>query len=87
MSMQRLVYYIVHWESGKRIRYYKTQTGARIAARNRNRLLGFTQRISKEYIDVTEYELYSVDEHIVKGTYCIVEDYIETEELYEYPNT
>lgn len=81
--MQNTVYYLVHWESQKRIRYYKTLGGARIAQRNRNRHLGFLVRIDKLYVDNTEYELYSVDDAIVKGTYCVQEDYIEMEQLYE----
>jgi len=81
--MQRTVYYLAHWESGLRIRYYNTQGGARIAARNRNRHLGFHTRVDKTLIDSTEYELYSIDGKIVMGSYCIQEDYIEMENLYE----
>jgi hypothetical protein len=81
--MQKTVYYLVHEPSAKRIRYYTTQGGARIAARSRNKHLGFYTRIDKLYIDNTEYELYCVDDMTVKGSYCIVEDYIEMENLYE----
>ena len=81
--MQKTVYYLVHWESQKRIRYYTTLGGARIAARNRNKHLGFHTRTDKLAVDNYEYELYSVDEETVKGTYCILEDYIETEQLYD----
>ena len=81
--MQKTVYYLVHEPSAKRIRYYNTQGGARIALRNRNRHLGFHTRVDKLYIDNWEYELYVVDGYTVKGSYCIVEDYIEMENLYE----
>ncbi len=80
--MQRLVYYISHWESDKRIGYHKTLGGARIAMRNRNRLLGFQTRVGKLKEDTGEYELYSVEDSIVRGTYSILEDYIEMENLY-----
>lgn len=79
--MQRLVYYIEHWESNKRINYYTTRRGARIAARNRNLHLGFKERKGRLASNAYEYELYSIESHTVKGTYCIVEDYIETEDL------
>jgi hypothetical protein len=81
--MQKTVYYLVHWLSDKRIRYYTTLGGARIAARNRNKHLGFHTRIDTLAVDNYEYELYSVDDTTVKGTYCILEDYIETEQLYD----
>jgi hypothetical protein len=82
--MQKTVYYLVHWESSKRIRYYTTLGGARIAQRNRNKHLGFHTRVDKLYTDNYEYELYSIEDNtIVKGTYCILEDYIETEQLYD----
>jgi hypothetical protein len=83
--MQKTVYYLVHEPSAKRIRYYTTQGGARIAARSRNKHLGFYTRIDKLYsLDGhTEFELYCIDDCIVKGSYCIVEDYIEMENLYE----
>ena len=81
--MQKTVFYLVHEPSDKRIRYYNTQGGARIAARNRNRHLGFYTRIDKLHIDNTEYELYIVDDHVVTGSYAIQEDYIEMENLYE----
>jgi hypothetical protein len=81
--MQRLVYYVAHWESGKKIRYYATLAGARISMRNRNRHLGFHTRMGKQNLDGIEYELYSVEGNTVKGTYCILEDYIEMENLYD----
>jgi len=81
--MQKTVYYLVHWESGKRIRYYKTLQGARIAARNRNRHLGFLTRRGRIELEGSEFELYLVDNQTVKGTYSIQEDYIETECLYD----
>ena len=77
------VYYLVHWESGRRIKYYRTLQGARIAMRLRNQHLGFDTRINKLQEDVREYELYSVDNTTIKGTYCVEEDTIETPDLIE----
>ena len=77
------VYYLVHWESNRRIKYYSTLQGARIAMRLRNQHLGFERREAKLTEDVREYELYTVDNATIKGTYCIEEDTIETPDLIE----
>jgi hypothetical protein len=79
--MLRTVYYVEHVDSNKRIKYYATRTGARIACANRNRLLGFKQRIERVEEDNYEYEMYSVESVVVRGTYCIVEDTIEQADL------
>ena len=73
--------YLVHWESGRRIKYYHTLTGARIAMRLRNQHLGFEHRLDKQLEDVREYELYTVEGQTVKATYCVEEDVIETPDL------
>ena len=75
------VYYLVHWESNRRIKYYSTQAGARIAMRLRNQHLGFEHREAKLQEDDREYELYSVEGNTVKGTYCIEEDVLESPDL------
>lgn len=84
--MLRTVYYIEHIASGKRIKYYTTLAGARIAMRVRNLHLGFKERLSRLAEDPYEYELYSIVDNdvatVVRGTYCIVEDVIEMAELY-----
>jgi hypothetical protein len=84
--MLKTVYYVLHSPSGKRIKYYTTRAGARIAMRTRNLHLGFKERLSRLAVDAHEYELYTIVEDdiatVVRGTYSIVEDTIEMEELY-----
>ena len=84
MCMQSTVYYLTHKDTGRRLGYYKTLAGARIAQRSRNHRLGFTDRIERvEQFDNWEVELYRMsDGSIVEGTYCIVEGTIEREELF-----
>ena len=65
------IYYLVHWESERRLRPYKTLGGARIACRLRNQHLGFKQRLEREQAGTREYELYRVEGTTVRGTYCI----------------
>ena len=79
--MQRkTLYYLVHTESGRRIRYYGTLAGAHIGMRLRNRNLGFTKRIMLESSDElgTTWEVYEVNGLLVQGTYSIQEDHIES---------
>lgn len=77
------VYYIVHKDTGERLRYYKTRAGARIAQHARNSHLGFNNRIERiELYDNCEVEQYSLqDGTVVSGTYCIVEDTVEQMDL------
>lgn len=77
------VYYLVHHASNRRVRYYHTQTGARIAMRLRNQHLGFAARQGKETQEHREYELYRVEGQLVRATYCIEEDTIDTPDLLE----
>jgi hypothetical protein len=78
------VYYLVHWESARRIRYYRTQTGARIACRLRNLHLGFLTRIRYEIEEHRTYELcVNLNADQVRGSYCIEEDTIDTPDLLE----
>jgi hypothetical protein len=82
--MQNSVYYLVHKDTGERLRYYKSLAGARIAQRSRNARLGFFERIERVEIgDNWEVEQCLVDGHIVEATYCIVEDTIEQNDLLE----
>lgn len=78
--MLKTVYYLVHKDSNTRLRYYKNRAGARIAQHSRNARLGFTNRIERvEQFQNWEVELYKLgDGTIVEGTYCIVEDTIDT---------
>lgn len=77
------VYYLVHKDTGRRLKWYRTRAGARIAQRARNSHLGFRQRIQRvEIADNWECEQC---EHsgggLVTATYCIVEDVIEQNDL------
>ena len=72
------VYYLVHWESMTRLKYYQTRAGARIAMRARNHNLGFVTRVNRLDNDPFEYELCrTVDNLELTGTYCILEDTID----------
>ena len=76
------VFYLVHVDANRRIRYYRTLTGARIACRLRNLHLGFTQRISYEHDDARTYELCACSmNEIARGTYAIEEDVIDSPDL------
>jgi hypothetical protein len=76
----KTVYYIVHKDSGRRLKWYKTRAGARIAQRARNSHLGFRLRLERTIESDIEYELCATVEapYGVLATYCIVEDVIET---------
>ena len=82
--MQTTVYYLVHKDTQRRLKYYKTLAGARIAQRARNHRLGFIERIERiSMFDNWEVELCrNTDGNILEATYCIVEDTIDTEELF-----
>lgn len=78
----RTVYYLTHIESHRRLRYYHTLAGARIAQRHRNHRLGFTQRLERVQIDSWEYErCLDSDQLVVDATWAIEEDFIDTLEL------
>ena len=80
--MQKTVYYLVHKDTGERLRYYSTMAGARIAQRSRNARLGFTTRIERiEVAQNWEVERCLVDGEIVDATYCVVEDTIDSPDL------
>jgi hypothetical protein len=81
--MQNSVYYLVHKDTGERLRYYKSLAGARIAQRSRNARLGFFQRIERiEISDNWQVERCMLDDGtVVEATYCIVEDTIEQNDL------
>ena len=77
-SMQITVYYIVHKDTHRRLKWYRTLAGARIACRYRNSKLGFTTRVTRTTEADIEYELCSTQEHdSILATYCIMEDYID----------
>lgn len=82
--MQTTVYYLVHKETQRRLKYYKTLAGARIAQRSRNHRLGFIERIERvEQFNNWEVEICrNLDNEILEATYCIVEDTIDSPDLY-----
>jgi len=78
------VYYLVHKDTGRRLRYYKNRAGARIAQRARNSHLGFKDRV--ERVDIGNWEMEQCrlqDGTIVEATYCIVEDTVDTIDFIE----
>jgi len=86
--MFKTVYFLVDYTTSRRIRYYKTRQGARIAQRARNSQLGFEDRVERiELADNLEVEQCRLaDGEIVTATYAIVEDTVEQEDdLYQIP--
>ena len=81
--MLKTVYYLVHKDTGRRLKYYRTIAGARIAQRSRNARLGFHTRIERvEIYDNWEAEqCMDSNNLVVTATYCIVEDTIEQADL------
>jgi len=74
----KTVYYLVHWESMTRLKYYQTRAGARIAMRVRNHNLGFLTRKNRLDNDPFEYELCQTQDNLeLTGAYCILEDTID----------
>ena len=74
----KTVYYLVHWESMTRLKYYQTRAGARIAMRVRNHNLGFVTRKDRLDNDPFEYELCLTQDRLeLTGAYCILEDTID----------
>ncbi len=84
-TMHKTVYFLVHKDTGERLKYYKTLAGARIAQHSRNARLGFRNRVERiEQFNNWEAELYAMDDGTVaEGTYCIIEDTIEQEDFLE----
>jgi hypothetical protein len=78
----KTVYYLTHKDSGRRLKWYKTRAGARIAQRARNSHLGFRLRLERTIESDIEYELCATVEapYGVLATYCIVEDTVESNE-------
>lgn len=86
--MHKTVYFLVHKDTGQRLKYYSSLAGARIAQHSRNARLGFRNRIERvTQFENWEVELYAMDDLILEGTYCIVEDTVEQEDLLEDKST
>jgi hypothetical protein len=78
--MQKIqVYYLVEAATGRRCRYHRTQTGARIAQRLRNKHKGFEQVQERIILDSgEERELCRTNSNeLVIATYSIIEDWID----------
>ena len=79
-----VVYYLTHRQTLRRLRYYSSLTGARIAQRQRNARLGFHHRLERVVIDRYEYErCLAADQRIIDATWVIEEDVIESPDLLE----
>ena len=73
------VYYLRHVDTDRRLKWYPTLTGARIAQRQRNTRLGFHTRLERVVIDRLEYErCLNADQQVVDATWVIEEDTIES---------
>jgi len=73
------VYYLTHKDTGRRLKWYRTLTGARIAQRNRNHRLGFQTRVKRIVTETTESELCTTTDNLVlTATYIIVEDTLDS---------
>ena len=72
----KTVYYIVHKDTQRRLKYYKTRAGARIAQRARNSHLGFRLRLERIVEDDQELEICANG----VATYCIVAAAVESNE-------
>jgi hypothetical protein len=79
--MHVTVYYLVHKDTGRKLKWYRTLAGARIAQRARNARLGFTHRVERVSISDNWEAEQCVDSNnsIVTATYCIVEDVIDND--------
>lgn len=73
------VFYLVETQTETRSRYYRTQTGARIAQRLRNRHKGFDHVVERITLESgLQQELCrDKDGNIVLATYSIIEDWID----------
>jgi len=76
------VYYLVHQDTDRRLRYYTTLAGARIAQRSRNHRLGFVRRVERVWIGPRELEqCLNCHGELLTATWAIEEDYLEQEDL------
>lgn len=78
----RTIYYLTHSETDRRLQYYTTLVGARIAQRQRNRRLGFHTRIERIQLDNCEYErCLNSDGVVVDATWRIEEATVDSPDL------
>ena len=86
LEIQRIrmqtVYYLVHRLQERRLKYYTSLSGARIAQRSRNNRLGFPVRVDRIWIDHREYEQCLMPDLTVElATWVIEEDCIDSPDL------
>ena len=73
------VYYLTPKDTGRRLKWYRSLTGARIAQRSRNHRLGFVSRVERVVSDNVESELCTTTDNLTLiATYCIVEDTVDS---------
>jgi len=78
------VYYLTHRDSLRRLRWYSTLSGARIAQRSRNHRLGFAVRLERVWVGSREYERCEDSSGtVVDATWVIEEDCVEQVDLAE----
>ena len=77
----RSMFYITHSQTQRRLGYYHSRAGARIAQRQRNRRLGFVDRVERVEVGNLEYERCLVAGSVVDATWVIEEDTIESLDL------
>lgn len=75
------IWYLVHRDSGRRLGWYQTLAGARIAQRSRNRRLGFRDRLERVIIGETELERCEIAGNIVDATWIIEEALVDLVEI------
>jgi hypothetical protein len=77
-TLTRTVWYIIDSNNGQRLAHYRTQGGARIAQRLRNRHLGWLHRVERVLQEDQEWELCVNSEGDMElATYTVQEDHIE----------
>lgn len=76
------VYYLAHTDTDRRLRWYRTLAGARIAQRSRNHRLGFTVRLERVIIGHREWER-CLDSQgmVVDATWYIEEGTVDSVDL------
>ena len=76
------VYYLAHGDSDRRLRWYATLSGARIAQRSRNKRLGFALRLERVQLGDREYErCLDSSGSVVDATWFIEEGLVDTVDL------
>lgn len=82
--MNKTVYYLEHKDTGCRLKWYSSRTGARIAQKLRNRRLGFGVELERVINDDREICWYSTStEGHAQGTWIIVEDVIDSVDVFD----